>query len=658
MNFFSAQDSARKRSLLLLGLFTAAVISLILMTCALVSFSLYFFTGQARIMTSVDHRAAAWMQMLTSLGWDKAAWIAAGIVTAVALASLFKLMALGSGGKAVAEAVGARRVTRDSKDPDERKLLNIVEEMAIASGTPVPTVYVMDEEMGINAFAAGYTPADAVVTVTRGCMTLLNRDELQGVIAHEFSHILNGDMKLNIRLIAVLAGILFIGESGRFILRSFNTGSSNRNSRGSGAGGILFLGLGLLVIGYVGIFFGNLIKAAVSRQREFLADASAVQFTRNPEGIGNALKLIGGYSHGAEVSNAGAGELSHLFFGEAITSNLGSLFDTHPPLEQRIRAIEPGWDGKYLTPDAAALKAAREAAETAPAARAGVAPAAVASALTGAQQLDAAIGSTGAPEAHHVDLAQRLIASIPDTVRDAAHNPWSARAVIYALLIDGHEDAVRDIQVKGLKADEPELCDLSITLAATVNQLDPMCRLPLMEMAMPALKEMSATQFAVFRKQLMALSKADGQVSAFEWALARVMLHDLGPTFNKARPQALRYKNLLPLRAECQAVLSFLACRDHAPDSHEAEMAYAAGARVLGMSEPFLPEAAQDLKRFGEAIDQLALTYPLAKPGLLKACAYTITADGQVSAAETELLRAIAAILDCPMPPLELTQAA
>ncbi len=661
MNFFSAQDQARKRTTLLVVLFTAAVAILIALTCLLFNIFWFGMDGGATTMVDAENRHNAIPNaLIAGMNWKANGLIALGVITAVGLASLFKLLALNAGGRAIADSLGARRVSRDSNDADERKLLNVVEEMAIASGTPVPPVYVMDSELAINAFAAGYTPADAIVCVTRGTMTLLDREQLQGVIAHEFSHILNGDMRLNIRLIAILAGILFIGETGRFILRSFSNRRS-RSSRSDGAGGVALLGLGLLIIGYAGIFFGNLIKAAVSRQREFLADASAVQFTRNPEGISGALKLIGGYSLGAHVNAANAGEISHFFFSDALRNRFNGLFATHPNIGDRIKAIEPRWDGRFLTPPkdtvAAMAKAATgtgNAPDTLPRA---AALAAAATAMPAGNTLDEAIDQTGQPETSHVDLAQQLIASIPDTVKQAAHNAWSARAVIYGLLLD-ERDAIRTSQLASLQQHEPELADTALSLHTLTQELDVRCRLPLIEMTMPALKEMSASQFDTFRAQLITLAKADQVISTFEWALARLLMHDLGPAFNHARPKAPRYKSLKTLHEECQIVLSFLACRDADANSPEAESAYAAGARSLGIVRPFMPEAADNLKQLGRAIDTLALCYPLVKPGLLKAFAATLTADGTLCAEEAECLRALAAILDCPIPPIELPSAA
>ncbi|HHH89125.1 MAG TPA: heat-shock protein HtpX, partial [Aliiroseovarius sp.] len=295
MDFFQHQDQARRQTALLVLFFSLAVISLVVLTNLLVMFLFGFIDSQT--LNSPDLGGA----FLARFDWQTFFGIGAVVIAVILLGSLYKIHSLSRGGDAVAEMLGGQRIVDGSGDLDRQKVLNVVEEMAIASGTPVPPVYLIDED-GINAFAAGFSPGDAVIGVTRGCIRQLNREQLQGVIAHEFSHILNGDMRLNIRLMGILHGILILGLIGYFLLR----GGSHRHyyqrsSRNSGSGAILGLGLGLVVIGYTGTFFGNLIKAAVSRQREFLADASAVQFTRSNQGIAGALKRIGGSVAGSRI---------------------------------------------------------------------------------------------------------------------------------------------------------------------------------------------------------------------------------------------------------------------------------------------------------------------------------------------------------------------
>jgi len=337
MNFFAAQDKARRNTTRLVVFFLMAIASLIILSNIVILLALGF----------VNPEYLAADDFFAQFDWTQFAMVSVGIASVILIGTVYKLVQLSGGGRSVAEMMGGKLIPQDTYDYDEKKLINVVTEMSIASGTPVPAVYVMEHEQGINAFAAGYTQKDAVVAVTRGTLETLTRDELQGVIAHEFSHIFNGDMRLNIRLIGILHGILIIGIVGYYVLRA---APRSRSSRGNGAAPLALLGLGLMVVGYSGTFFGNLIKSAVSRQREYLADASAVQFTRNPEGIAGALKKIGGNSYGSRVNAAAAEEISHTFFGEAVGHFMNFMMATHPPLEKRIRRIDPGWDGDYITP--------------------------------------------------------------------------------------------------------------------------------------------------------------------------------------------------------------------------------------------------------------------------------------------------------------------
>ena len=338
MDFFERQEQAHRSTKLLVVYFITGVVLLIAVIYLAV---VVLFAG-----IGSRHRHRSYQE-----GYGKqselALWnpqllfgVAVGTLAVIGIGSAFKTMELSRGGSSVATMLGGRLVNSNSTDPDERKLLNVVEEMALASGVPVPPVYVLETENGVNAFAAGHSTSDAVVAVTRGCMKLLSRDELQGVIGHEFSHILNGDMRLNLRLTGIIFGIISLAVIGRIL---FYTRGGSRNNRNA----LPLLGLVLLFVGWIGVFFGRLIQAAVSRQREFLADASSVQFTRNPGGITGALKKIGGLSYGSKLKNAHAGEAAHMFFGNGMAEPFFGLLATHPPLTERIRAFEPGFNGKF-----------------------------------------------------------------------------------------------------------------------------------------------------------------------------------------------------------------------------------------------------------------------------------------------------------------------
>jgi Zn-dependent protease with chaperone function len=394
VNFFVAQDKARQASRRLIAAYIVATILIVAGITAIVGFALYTFTD-----TGYGYAPGEFVRNNTGI------LIATALLTTLFIlgASMFKTSVLSSGGGAVATQLGGTLVPADVQDPLRRRLRNVVEEMAIASGVPVPEIYVLEEESGINAFAAGYTPSDAAVAVTRGTLELLDRDELQGVIAHEFSHILNGDMRLNIRLMGVLFGIMVLGLIGRLIVRGGYHASIVSSRRDRGTPVVLVIGLGLAILGGIGMFFARVIKAGVSRQREFLADASAVQFTRQSAGIANALKKIGGYSEGSLIQAADPEEVSHMLFGSGL--KLSGMFATHPPLIKRIQALDPNFkesDFPRVDPRQQPMQATG-AGETG-SAFAGDVTTALASG--GAQVLAESIAETvGQPEVEHVEYA-------------------------------------------------------------------------------------------------------------------------------------------------------------------------------------------------------------------------------------------------------------
>lgn len=644
MNFFEQQDRAKRNTTWLVVLLVAAVASLIVVTTIVVVGVLFAFEEVAPAYVQVDSSGNVGMiQVLKLVDWPLIGGIAAVIITVVVLGSLFKRLQLSGGGRTVAEAMGGRLINVSTQDADEKRILNVVEEMAIASGTPVPPVYVL-EDNAINAFAAGYSPQDAVIGITRGCIRLLNRSELQGVVAHEFSHIFHGDMRLNIRLVSMLHGILVIGLIGQMLLRSvrYRSLGRSRNSNDKSVFAMLGLGAAFMLIGYAGTFFGNIIKAAVSRQREFLADASAVQFTRDPSGIAGALRKIGGHMSGSRVEVVNAAEFSHMFFGEGVRTSLSSLMATHPPLHDRIRRLEPGWDGRFPAvqmpsgPSAASLdEESRVGASSAP--MSGFAPMAAA----------AAIEAIGQPTAAHLQYAQRTLHALDDELRSAAHDSYAARGLVYGLLL--HKDrGVRTEQLRLLEQNAaPEAYRTLLRYASKIEQLDERFRLPLVELALPALKELSAEQYQVFKRNLGLMVRADGRVSLMEWALYRIIIHNL----EDHAPSATN-KQLKQCVAEAGLLLSLLA---HAgqDDHEEAQAAYTAATGTLSVKlPPMVARADASLSKLNQALATLSQLRPLQKPELLKALARCVEHDGVITVVEAELFRAVADALDCPMPPL------
>jgi Zn-dependent protease with chaperone function len=551
----------------------------------------------------------------------------------------------------VAELLDGRPIDPNTTDPDERRVLNVVEEMAIASGTPVPPVYLLENEEGINAFAAGYTPSDAVIGVTRGCVQTLTRDELQGVIAHEFSHILNGDMRLNIRLMGVLYGILMISITGWLIFR-FTAGGSSRRSNGDkkeGNNPLPLLGLALYVIGFVGVFFARLIKAAVSRQREYLADASAVQFTRNPPGIAGALKKIGASADGSRVRDAEAEEVSHMFFGEAL--GLSGLMATHPPLADRIHRIDPTFDGDFSAVELAPARSERLEASASPRHGTGRAP------HPRSMRFDPvrAITSIGTLGPENLAYASTLLASLPDPVTDAARDPSGACALVYALLLDQEDESVRDAQLAHLAGHEPAAtADETRKLSAKVRQLGAEARLPVLELALPALHLLSPAQYEAFTANVDHLVEADRRIDLFEYALRRMLLRHLAPQFGKFAPPKVVHVTVPPLVQPTAILLSALARADRSENS-DPPRSFRSGIEALQWPlahVEILPPESSGLKAVDGALKVLEAAAPRLKKRVLEACAACIGANGLVTTEEGELLRAVADALDCPMPPL------
>lgn len=635
MNFFESQDTAKRNTKKLFLLFALAVVSLIVITNLLV---MAVFGFAATGTTS--------MAATTDFQFDMDIFLLVGVAVTgiIFIGSVYKIASLSGGGARVAEMMNGRLLVAGTDDVDERRVLNVVEEMAIASGTPVPPVYLMDED-GINAFAAGYSPSDAVIGVTRGTIKTLTREQLQGVIAHEFSHILHGDMRINIRLIGILHGIMVLGIIGYYLMRT-----SGRSSRSKNSAGIVMLGLGLTVIGYAGTFFGNLIKAAVSRQREFLADASAVQFTRNPDGIAGALMQISRHAERSYLRNPKTAEISHALFEEGSHSAMSGLYATHPPLEKRIAAILPRWDGSYELierqarkpepPEPAADAAARrQRAET------------FLGGLAGVLVTDAMINQVGNPQAQHIERADALLQQLPAQLHEAAQDPAGARALVYLLVLDT-DPAVRKAQMQLLQnsADKGVYSELQ-RLAQGNSKVDAEQRMTLVTIALSSLRQLSNKQYMLFKENFNALIVVDKKISLFEWSLQKILFHHLEQVFERGGPPSLGRKDLRHLQDYTALLLSIIS-HSTQQQNLSTEQAYAKGAELLKLEVPLVPLADINFEKLNDAVDRLVDLKPLQKPALLKACAACITADGNIAPIEAELLRAVAATIDCPMPPL------
>ncbi len=652
--FFEQQHLARRNTRVMVVLFLLAVVAVVIAVDFVLATA--YLWGVADFSTATGKRPGllTLYRLVPGELYLGGAMLTAGIILAVSAVNVVKLA---GGGSAVAEMIGARRVAPATRDPLERRLMNVVEEMAIAAGVRVPAIYVMDDEGGINAFAAGYDVSNSVVAVTRGTLETLTRDELQGVIGHEFSHILNGDMRLNIRMIGVLAGIVFIGSIGEFIMRSVR---ESRDSKGTG--NIFVIGLALFVIGYVGLFFARLIKAAVSRQREFLADASSVQFTRNPEGIAGALDQIGRSS--GLISNRYAEELAHMFFGQGIKLWLGGLFDTHPPLEERIRRVYPGFQPtSYRRKREAAVAPSAAGSEEAfgrSAGFAGATPSAAdgrrsadASAAWGRSALESA-ALVGTLDGAKIDYAARLLRSLPEPLREGLRETDRARAIVVALLL-APEDDVMAQQIEALRsAGLAKLADGALAAAPLARRLGPAFHLPVLDLALPAVKLASADDKNDLVRALEAVIHADRRVSLHEFVVLTLVRDQLAPQKGAG---AVTRRKLAELAPEVLALLGLLVhagVRTDATGAREQQLrtAMRAGMKAMGLEgEPEHPaELALDGVR--KALTALRELAPLQKAIVVKGLFAAVAVDGSIRVAEAELMRLAGAVLDCPLPPL------
>lgn len=658
MDFFEHQERARRKSFRLVLYYILAVAAIVV-SVYLVALLVFYF--EAAEQSPVGLPGFRW--------WNPSLFSVVSTITLsiILFGSLYKIWALSSGGPAVAGLLGGLPIDPNTTDADQRRVLNVVEEMAIASGIPVPPVFLL-EEKGINAFAAGYSPTDAVIGVTEGCIKNLKRDELQGVIAHEFSHIFNGDMRLNIRLMGILHGILVIGMIGELILRGA-LNSSSRSSRhsdkegkgGSGVLALLFFGFMTMVIGYTGVLFGKLIKSAVSRQREFLADASAVQFTRNPAGIAEALKRIGGLSSGSRIKNGHAEEASHFFFANGVAWSFEGLFSTHPPLEERIRRIDPSFEGSFKSQELPGSQESPFYDQW----DMGDSPASSFSSYpqpTGAPHPPSVVKIT--PEAILAGVgditpetfayAKVLRDSIPPILLDAVRDPFSARALVCGMMLDWKDGAVRTRQMDVMRTQcDPLIIRDLVRIYPEFQKLRPEHRLPLLELSAPALQMCSEKQFAAFHETVVNLIHTDQRISVFEFSVQHVLLKAVARKFKPVEGKRYKYTNLAQVIDPLSILLSTLAYTG-ADSDESARTAFEAGQGKVGDTRGalrFVDRNRLGLETFDKAMGELNQVIPKWKSRIVEGAAACVIVDGQISINEGELLRALASALECPMPP-------
>ena len=651
MNFYEHQERARKQTGRLVFLFIVALILLVMLTAFVIAAIAFMLGLYSSPVNNYGVGQSLWDVVGSVLSWQYLGSITLAVTAVVSLSALFRMAQLSSGGKVIAEQLGGYLLNTNPRNALEKRLLHVVEEMAIAAGTPVPSVYLIDEP-GINAFAAGHQPADAVIGVTRGAIEQLNRQELQGVIAHEFSHILNGDMRLNLRLIGMIYGIIVIALAGRYLLR----GSSHTiNRSGKGRGAVLGFGLVLVALGYLGIFFGNLIKAAISRQREFLADASAVQFTRSNEGISGALKKIGGQSSQALWQEHDAEEISHMLFSQGLQFSFFNKFmATHPPLDKRIQRIDPGWNGRFT------LSSPNYNDNESPAK-----PLINEFSSSGLASSESLIASLDGPiqlsELNVSASASRLTtlrSSYSDLYRQI-HEPYTARALVYALLIDrglsssaysepkiAQEHAQKSQWLDIQKNQSSSLFEQTQIIFDQVQTLKPNQSILLLDLALPILKLLTDRQYQDFKQQMLRLIKMDRKIELREWALFNLVNYF-------CRPVKVNSLSLLSLKQRKPAIAKLLAAlvRLNINSEKEAEALFIKVIENdLSFSLRWYPESELTIQSLSQSLQQLRNIKPLEKPRFLKACIHVVEHDGVIDASELDIVSCIAQAMDCPLP--------
>ncbi len=654
MDFFRRQDDARRFSRWLVLLFVLAV-AVVVLAVNLVVLTIVANAGNdSQVLVFPGPR---WL----AANPGPALWTTLVVAGLIGMASLFKTAQLKAGGGYVALSLGGQRVLPDTLDPLRRRLLNVVEEMAIASGVPVPEVYVLEQEAGINAFAAGLNPADAAIAVTRGALEHLDRAELQGVIGHEFSHILNGDMRLNTRLIGLLFGLVMLALAARLVLYNAPRAAGRRGRANGAAMLIVAVAAVVLVIGSVGVFFGRLIQAAVSRHRERLADASAVQFTRDTTGLRNALVKIGAALTGSRIVQPEAGEIAHMLFAPA----RAMAFATHPPLEERIRALDPDFDraefGRTRQAMDAAIRAGRTAAAAAAAsedtptggaaARQRLAGLLGAGAGAGVLLAPAALpGQVGNPLAVHVAFAGALREALPGPLVAAARDGASAAPLLMALCLDA-DQAVRDQQRNFVARQLGDgFADQVTDLLVHTDGLHPAQRLPTLLKLLPALRRQARDERRRLLAVLHALLQREGaRLSLQAYALRKLAHTELQDELEPG-PDGGNL-GLGGVRDELAVLFAVLAGSGN--DEAAAGAAYRAGLGHL-LPGTIPPRAVPENwpARLDRALNRLDRLAPAAKSRLVEALGLTVAQDRRLAIEEAELLRAICAVLHCPLPPL------
>lgn len=649
MNFFEQQDKTRKKTSRLVLYFILAIIFIILavdllIVCTIIyssypdsSNSIHFMLNNEETTLikqgSIDFRVFSLLMLMVTAG------VAPVILIIIGIGTLIRLIQTRGGGLSVAEMVKARPIDHSTEDFKEKRFINIVEEMSIASGVSVPSLFVMDNEPAINAFVAGVHPNDMVMVVTQGALELLDRDALQGVVGHEFSHIFNGDMRINLRLIGLLGGIFAIGQLGSFILRSlqFRTSSSSSDSKGSGVFVVIIIGIGLFVIGYIGLFFGRLIKAAISRQRESLADACSVQYTRNPQGLINALSAIQENQKGSQLKSSHAEDVNHMCFGPSLNMWFGALLASHPPIAQRIHDLDP--QARYSRDIQPNSVSSNTPSSFSPHGEA----MGFASTSSSINQIEQSIGHLNQ---EHIEYATKLLDGIPEEIKNLCHDSNQVEIILYAVLMPTH-DRILNAQAEDLINKQLDTASISQIrhYGQQIDALGAMYYLPIIDIAIPAfrLKNMDEKiKVIAILEQFVAINPNLFTFSAVAVIKKSINLY--------ATPKKhIRLASLIPQVSEL--IRFIIACGKTDAQTSSALFQQVMQQFTKGqINEP--PAKVFSAQGFQDMVAKLNQLAPLDKEKLLHACLSCIEIDQRIEIEETEAVRAIAACLNCPIPPI------
>lgn len=651
MDFFALQQKAQAQTKYLVFLFVVAVVLILLALNGIAYLAMNANVENPMTLTS-------WL--------EEPYWLTVTIVTSllIFITSMFRSYQLRSTPDAIAKMVNATPVSLHSnsihQNAKEKRLINVVEEISIASGVPIPKIYIMKQEQGINAFVAGLETKNVTLVVTQGLLDNLTRDELQGVIAHEYSHIFHGDMRINVKLIGILAGILVIGQLGQLMLR-LGSGSNNKKDGGLP---IAAIGLGLLCVGYIGLFFGRLIKAAISRQREFLADASAVQYTRNKEGICRALYKILLNQHGSLLVSDKAEEMSHLCFGESVKIGFSGMLATHPPLGKRISAIDPRFDfankmkknsnndmwqkaqselhSNFASSNFSTQTSASSDISAPDVASSGFEPNNIESNNI---ESNSVLNSVGSLTTEQISEAQLQLAEVPPellAIARAESIDADEKDFILGLLIANQENAA-DYSI--IQERNYELEKIIIPLSKKLSNISFKKQHLLFEIALARLEEKDEKDNREFINLLSRIVNKDDAISLSEFMIyASCARRTFKPDdednqvsrFKKIEPQIGNFIALLFLQSEH----SF----------SEKQLEYVKVLRLLGLKERKLGDFNFSVQELGRDLNQIGKLHPLLKKDFIQLSLDIIQNDGIISQKEYEIIRLLGEYLDCPFP--------